>query len=174
MEEGIEWNFNPANAPHRGGAWERIIGIFKKHLTAALLGDTPKYDTFSTTITEIESIMNRRPLTQVSTDSRDSKAITPMDLLCPATPSTHRTIFVGAANASSVNGLRNSWKQAQCRVNQFWKAFKRDYLSLLHSRSKWRNSRENLKEDNIGSGSSILITKRLFKIFVGDSYMADF
>ena len=149
LEEGIEWTFNPANAPHRGGAWERIIGLFKKHLTAALLGDTPKFDTFATTVTEIEAIMNRRPITQISTDSRDTKAITPMDLLCPATSSNDRTIFVGAANTNAVNSLRNSWKQAQSRVNQFWKAFKRDYLSLLHSRSKWRVSKENLKMDDI-------------------------
>ena len=149
MEEGIEWSFNPANAPHRGGSWERIIGLFKKHLTAALLGDTPRFDTFTTTVTEIEAIMNRRPLTQISTDSRDSKAITPMDLLCPATPSVDRRIFVGAANADAVNGMKNSWRQAQCRVNQFWKAFKRDYLTTLHSRSKWRKSKENLKKDDL-------------------------
>ena len=149
MEEGIEWNFNPANAPHRGGAWERIIGLLKKHLTSALLGDTPKYDTFTTTVTEIEAIMNRRPLTQISTDSKDNQALTPMDLLCPATSTNDRRIFIGAANADAVKGVRNSWKQAQSRVNQFWKAFKRDYLSLLHSRSKWRNSKENLKRDDL-------------------------
>ena len=149
MEEGIEWNFNPAQAPHRGGAWERIIGLFKKHLTSALLGDTPKYDTFTTTVAEIEAIMNRRPLTQISTDSKDNHAITPMDLLCPATSSKDRRIFIGAANADAIKGVRNSWRQAQSRVNQFWKAFKRDYLSLLHSRSKWRSSKENLKKDDI-------------------------
>ena len=81
MEVGIEWSFNPANAPHRGGAWERIIGLFKKHLSAAMLGDAPKFDTFNTTMTEIEAIMNRRPLTQISTDPRDNKAIPPMDLI---------------------------------------------------------------------------------------------
>ena len=56
---------------------------------------------------------------------------------------------MGAANADAVNGIRSSWKQAQSRVNQFWKAFKRDYLSLLHSRSKWRNSKENLQKDDL-------------------------
>ena len=149
IEEGIEWNFNPANAPHRGGAWERIIGLFKKHLTAALLGDTPTFDTFSTTVTEIEAILNRRPLTQISTDSRDIKALTPMDLLCPATSQEKRRIFVGAANNDAGSGMRNSWRRAQNRVNQFWKAFKRDYLSLLHSRSKWRNTKENLEKDDL-------------------------
>ena len=56
---------------------------------------------------------------------------------------------MGAADPDVESGPRNSWKRAQNRVNQFWKLFKRDYLSLLHSRSKWKYTKENLKKDDL-------------------------
>ena len=34
-------------------------------------------------------------------------------------------------------------------MDAFWKAFKRDYLSLLHSRPKWRKTKENLKNGDL-------------------------
>ena len=43
------------------------------------------YDAFNTAIIEAEAILNRRPLTHISTDSRDTEAITPNHLLSPST-----------------------------------------------------------------------------------------
>ena len=148
LKKGLEWEFNPAHAPHRGGVWERVVSLFKKHLTTAISGDVPTYDTFNTTIVEIESILNRRPITQISTDSKDVEALTPNHLLCPASIGM-KQIHMGTADPNDPGGLRSSWKRAQNRINQFWKAFKRDYLSLLHSRPKWRRSRENLAVDDL-------------------------
>ena len=45
--------------------------------------------------------------------------------------------------------LKKSWERAQCRINGFWTAFKKDYLSLLHHRAKWRTTKEDLKVDDI-------------------------
>ena len=148
MKRGLEWQFNPAHAPHRGGVWERVVGLFKKHLATAISGEVPTYDTFNTTIIEIEAILNRRPITQISTDSKDVEALTPNHLVCPASIGM-RQIHMGTADPDDPGGLRSSWKRAQNRINQFWKAFKRDYLSLLHSRPKWRRSRENLAVDDL-------------------------
>ena len=35
------------------------------------------------------------------------------------------------------------------RVNGFWKSFRKDYLSLLHQRSKWTKSEKDLKASDL-------------------------
>ena len=146
MKKGIQWEFNPPNSPHRGGVWERVVGLFKKHLAGMMAGDAPQFDVFNTMVTEVEGILNRRPLTQISTDSKDVEALTPNHILCPATASSESLVDVAVVSASD---LRSSWKKAVGRVNGFWKAFKNEYLQLLHNRQKWTKSRANLKKDDL-------------------------
>ena len=147
-KKGITWQFNPPHAPHRGGTWERVVGLFKRTLSGISKGDVLHYDTFATAVVEAEGILNRRPLTHISTDSKDMEALTPTHLLSPST--IHLTDQPEVrASKDAAEGARNSWQRAQSRVNAFWKDFKRDYLSLLHSRSKWRKTNENLKVDDL-------------------------
>ena len=40
-------------------------------------------------------------------------------------------------------------ERAQSRVNAFWKAWKRDYLSLLHDRKKWTKTKVDLKKGDV-------------------------
>ena len=125
-----------------------MVGLFKKTLAGISKGDVLHYDTFTTAVTEAEGILNRRPLTHISTDSRDMEALTPNHLLCPSVMLLKQQPEVLAADETA-EGARNSWRRAQSRINSFWKAFKRDYLSLLHSRPKWRKSSENLKINDL-------------------------
>ena len=32
QQRGLTWSFIPAGTPHRGGSWERVVGLFKRHL----------------------------------------------------------------------------------------------------------------------------------------------
>ena len=147
-KKNITWQFNPPHAPHRGGTWERVVGLFKKTLAGISKGDVMHFDAFVTAVTEAEGILNRRPLTHIFTDSRDMEALTPNHLLCPATIHLQHQPEVRTAD-DDASGVRNSWKRAQSRINSFWKDFRRDYLSLLHSRPKWRKTSENLKIDDL-------------------------
>ena len=106
------------------------------------------YDTFATAVTEAEGILNRRPLTHISTDSRDMEALTPNHLLCPSTVHLREQPEI-RSSSDAANDARNSWTRAQARVNSFWREFRRDYLSLLHSRAKWRKSMDNLKINDL-------------------------
>ena len=45
--------------------------------------------------------------------------------------------------------LSLAWKRVRSRVNAFWKAWRRDYLSLLHDRKKWRRTRDDLKNGDV-------------------------
>ena len=147
-KRNIVWQFNPPHAPHRGGIWERVVGLFKKTLLGMAKGDVLHYDAFATAVTEAEGILNRRPLTHISTDSKDLEALTPNHLLCPSIIHLRDQPEVRSADDDG-NCARQSWKRAQSRINSFWRNWKRDYLSMLHSRSKWRRTTENLAVGNL-------------------------
>ena len=144
QRQGLKWSFIPPRTPHRGGSWERLIGLFKRHLGALALGDEVHVDTFNTVLIQIEGILNRRPLTALSPSADDHEPLTPAHILYPAFTS-HQSCVPDVATTSSTNTYRSNFAKAQSRVNAFWKAWSRDYLTLLHSRQKWRKTRADLR-----------------------------
>ena len=147
-KKGINWTFIPPYSPNYGGTWERVVGLMKRHLKTALIGDKLHYETFTTIVTEIEGILNKRPLTAISSDSKDIDALTPNHLLAPASM-LFPAAEIDAERTTDAETNRRSWKRALNRINQFWEIFKKDFFSLMHGRSKWRNSAVNLKVDDI-------------------------
>ena len=143
QERGIEWSFIVAGTPHLGGIWERVVGLFKKHIASATRGDVLHVDTFNTIVIEVEGILNKRPLTPTSTDPLDTEALSPCHILYPATFSHSAATIV--PEHPEDGPLRVTWKQAQSRVNAFWKSWSVEYLALLHSRSKWQSTQRDLK-----------------------------
>ena len=105
-EKGLVWEFIPPGTPHYGGVWERIVGLFKRHLAAVSIGDVLHIDTFATILCEIENVINMRPLTAMSTDPLDPEAITPRHILYPATFAHSSAVIVPEAvgNAAATVG----------------------------------------------------------------------
>ncbi|XP_076662396.1 uncharacterized protein LOC143365759 [Halictus rubicundus] len=81
LEKRIKWIFNPPDAPHMGGAWERLIRSVKIALDAILREQAPSEEVLQTLMVEVEHSINSRPLTHVSTDLRDNEALTPNHFL---------------------------------------------------------------------------------------------
>ena len=144
------WEFNPPHAPHRGGVWERVVALFKKHIgrIQEVNTQTISYDIFNTIIVEAEGILNRRLLSQISSDSRDTSAITPNFILSLATVNMSSPALIDMAPSSSED-LKACWRKALSQVEAFWRDFKTDYFSLLHQRQKWRKSKIDIKKDNL-------------------------
>ena len=67
-QQGIKWTFNPPTASHMGGAWERMIRSVRKILTALTRDQTLDDEAFSTFMTEVEGILNSRPLVPIMLD----------------------------------------------------------------------------------------------------------
>ncbi|OXU16735.1 hypothetical protein TSAR_015066 [Trichomalopsis sarcophagae] len=81
LKNGMQWLFNPPDAPHMGGAWERLVRSVKTALRVVLTEQVVSGEVLYTLLTEIEHSVNSRPLTHVSVDPRDAEALTPNHLL---------------------------------------------------------------------------------------------
>ncbi|GFW36442.1 uncharacterized protein TNCV_1344031 [Trichonephila clavipes] len=68
--EGISWNFMPPRAPNFGGLWEPGVKSFKFYLKRAVGNLKMTLEEFLT-ITQIEGILNSRPITPLSEDIDD-------------------------------------------------------------------------------------------------------
>ena len=61
QQKEIEWRFNPPEAPHMGGVWERLVKSVKTTLSVILSESTVLNDyTLQTVFTEVEAILNSR------------------------------------------------------------------------------------------------------------------
>ena len=79
--KGTEWRFIPKRAPWYGGFWERLIGLTKTSLKKILGRRYVSMETLQTIVTEIEAVINDRPLTHVSSNIDDLEPLTPSHLL---------------------------------------------------------------------------------------------
>ena len=67
----VEWNFNLEKAPWWGGLFERLVKPTKRCLS---------FDEMHTTVLEVESILNSRPLTYTTSEDIE-EPLTPSHLL---------------------------------------------------------------------------------------------
>jgi len=147
-KEGCTWIFNPPHSSHMGGVWERMIGISRRILDSMLSQIQPSHlshEVLSTFMAEVSAIINARPLTTISTDVSAPSLLTPAMILsqkvCSSPPPPGS--FVDA------DLHRQQWRKVQHLANIFWERWRREYLPILQSRSKWLRSRPNIKEGDI-------------------------
>lgn len=79
----IEWRFNPPTASWWGGFWERLVGVMKGSLRRCLGKASLSLEELSTTVCEVEGIVNSRPLTYVSEDLEELEPLTPAHFIQP-------------------------------------------------------------------------------------------
>lgn len=142
---GINWKFQPPNASHHGGVFERGIRTVRKIFCSLLNEFSNKVlmtdEILLTLFCEIEDIMNSRPLTAVSSDVDDLEAITPNHLL-----RLHGNISFppGIFTKDDVYHKRR-WRKIQHMADVFWQRYKTQYLPLLSVRRKWSKEHRSLK-----------------------------
>ena len=148
---GIEWEFNPPQASHFGGVWERKIGALKRVLEGTLVLMGPRrlnYDELHTFVVEAASIVNSTPLWEVSDDPNDPQPLTPAMLLT-LRDSPHPAPPEEFSEDDMLTYGKSRWRRVQYLADQFWVRWRRDYLQLLQERSKWTKKRDNIKRGDI-------------------------
>ena len=151
----IEWHFNPPSSPHFGGVWEREIKTLKKILASLTAEFSNKIrmsdELLETLFSEVENVMNSRPLTAVSSDIEDLEPLTPNHLL----KLNSEFVFPVDCRENDIY-VRRKWRQAQYLSEVFWTRFRREYLPLLLHRQKWTKLRRSMK-----TGDLVLVCDQL-------------
>ena len=94
---------------------------------------------------KVESILNSRPITTVSSDPRDQEPLTPNHLLLLRSESSMPPGLFRKEDLLS----RRRWRQVQYLADIFSKRWTKEYLPLLQSRQKWLHPRRNLAVEDV-------------------------
>lgn len=140
-----DFTFNPPNASHFGGVWERMIRSARSILTGLLSQSASRMNSYSfqTVLYEVANTMNSHPLCAHETEDPHVVPLSPNTLLqhklCAhqAPPGEFQPREVYAAKR---------WRQVQAIAEQFWHRWRGGYLSDMQSRKKWQKSRGDIKE----------------------------
>ncbi|XP_046145484.1 uncharacterized protein LOC123988783 [Osmia bicornis bicornis] len=145
LNDEINWHFIPPRSPHFGGLWEAAVKSFKQHLYRTVGDAMFTYEQFNTFIIEIESILNSRPLTSISSDPNDLTALTPAHFLIGGS-----LINIPEIDLRSVPTNRLSiWQHIHKLKQHFWQRWHKEYLNELRTRKKW----------HLGNGTEITVGK---------------
>jgi len=137
--EKISWKFNPPGPPHFGGLWEAVIKSVKFHFKRVVGNTTLNLDEFYTLITQIEAILNSRPLVSIFDTFHEPQLLTPGHFLI-GRPLTS----VPKPNLDFKGSYYNRWTLMQQMLKGFWLKWSSDYLCLLQQRNKWHYPQRNL------------------------------
>ena len=152
----VEWKFITPRAPWQGGFWERLIGITKQHLRKTCGKALLSRKELSTIITEVESIVNDKPMTYSSEDDSAPHPLSPSQLLCSYKlrhfPEVLENEDLFTPEFNNHSQLNKRFKYCNLVIHRFWERFYKEYLTALRERKSNIN-----KIPNIGIGRIVLI-----------------
>ncbi|XP_064481411.1 uncharacterized protein LOC135394547 [Ornithodoros turicata] len=149
------WEFIVEQAPWWGGFWERMVRSVKESLRRSLGRCELDFQELQTVLTEVEAIVNSRPLTSLTEDPNDTEALSPSHFLIgrrlTALPSMQFLYSV------DVNVSPSQIQQAkEGLLNNYWKLWSKDYLLQLRS----ANLSKHVTSANVRQHDLVLIPDR--------------
>lgn len=145
------WNlarFQPPGAPHWGGVHEALVKSAKLAMTNVLESEQEKRKhlrdhELRTVLSEVTGFLNSRPLTYESTDTGDSRALTPNHFLL-----LRSNITVPPGDYAKMD-TRDHFRYVQSLVNKIWDKWTTEYLPNLLARKKWAKMTDNLEVGDV-------------------------
>ena len=154
---GIEWKFIPKRAPWYGGFWERLIGMTKTVIKKVLGRARINLIALQTLVTEIEAVLNDRPLTYVSSDVNDIEPLTPAHLIYGRRIISLPYPHVDEDEIEDPDFINDSEarraKSQALRLKHFESRWRKEYLTSL--REFHKNTGKN--EQSVRVGDVVLI-----------------
>ena len=137
LEIKCSWQFIPARAPWFGAVWERLIGLVKTCLKKVLGQALVTFEELNCILTELEAIINNRPLCYDPGDLNQLEILTPNHLLYGRRQRTFPKEIISWEEISSDPTLGSTetvtkrFKYISHLCDHMWHRWKREYLSAL-------------------------------------------
>ncbi|GFU47332.1 integrase catalytic domain-containing protein [Trichonephila clavipes] len=135
----------PPRSPNFGGLWEAGVKSFKHHFKRTVGDARLTLEQFITITTQIESILNSRPLTPMSSDPNDFAVLTPGHFLIGRP-------LQSLPEPDMIDKLDNrlsQWQKLTKYVQFIWSKWRLDYLNNLQARHKWQFEKENVTSNSM-------------------------
>lgn len=121
-------------APHQGGLWKAAVESTKWHMVRVIGKQSMWHDQLITLMARIEAWLNSRPLIALHDEPDEHLALRPGDF----------RIGDGGSSWASWKSPRQS-NSALAVAPQTSRQWSDEYLTTLHTRSKWQRRQENIQ-----------------------------
>jgi len=148
VNDGTQWRFNPPSAPHFGGKWEAEVKSVKYHLKRVVGNHLLTYEEMVTFLTQVEAVLNSRPLCLLTDNPDDLQALTPAHFLIGNNLSI---IPEPSLELEKVSHL-SRWQLTRQMLDSFWSHWSKECLQRHLAIYKWNREAPPLQE-----GSFVLV-----------------
>jgi hypothetical protein len=124
----LQWKTIPERSAWWGGWWERLIRTVKLSLKITLRHLRLDARELETILFEIESVVNTRPLTHVSSDVDDLAPLCPADFILGNSSDYRELLDPAAIPESTIRKLAVIRNET---IGRFWKRWAHEYLASL-------------------------------------------
>ena len=140
FNRGIKWYFIVARAPWWGGFYERMIGMVKRSLKKAIGKALLFMDELITIITEIEAVINSRPLTYLYSEIEEDSPLNPTHFLCGRRLTSIPECSKNKEESNdpdfipevTIKDVSKRLKIRNANIKTFWSCWRKEYLVNLH------------------------------------------
>lgn len=141
VELGIKFHFTPSHSPVFAALAESGVKSTKYHLKRVMFRSLFTYEQLLTILNQIEAVLNSRPLLPVTSSSlTDFAYLTPGHFLI----GMPLTSFPQNDVVDIPDNRLNYWQSVEKIRQSFWKVWSKQYLNILQSRPKWRDTTPNI------------------------------
>ncbi|GIX67578.1 hypothetical protein CDAR_564031 [Caerostris darwini] len=153
--KGVTWKFILERAPWWGGFWERLMKSIKDPLRKILGKALLTFEELTTIMTELECVLNNRPITYETNELSEPRCLTPSQFLLPGRDNGLPEHFLEIFNKVVDRETLTRRKLYQSRLlKQLWTKWKDQYLLQLRTAHNFTNPSS---ERNLKSGDIVLV-----------------